>query len=103
MPIADSGRTGEGLLPASTVGTAQGAAAGNKTTPLTGLRQQPDTGDGLDYLPVGAIPLMATQCATYQDTLKRVSEVANRVYREFLDSAEGRNFCGQVLFVRTCV
>ena len=53
---------------------------------------------------MGTIPLIATQCFTYKDTLKRVTEVANQVYREFLESEEGQNFSGQVqVYVRVCM
>lgn len=48
------------------------------------------------FLPVGSIPIIATECCTYNDSLKRVTEAANRAYREFLDSEEGFNFNGHV-------
>lgn len=52
--------------------------------------------DGLQSLPAGLVPLVATQMHTYQDCLKQVVREANKVYTEFRLSEEGQNFQGQV-------
>ena len=52
--------------------------------------------NGLHFLPVGLIPLMATQTHAYKEFLKQTIADANAVYREFLSSDEGKNFRGQV-------
>lgn len=52
--------------------------------------------DGLQLLPVGLIPLMATQTHTYKEFLKQTIADANAVYKDFLLSDEGQNFSGQV-------
>ena len=52
--------------------------------------------DGLQFLPAGLVPLMATQMHTYQACLKHVVQTANRVYTEFRLSEAGQNFKGQV-------
>ena len=76
------GEEGEGLLPKTALEAEQAGPA-----------------FPTNFLPMGTIPLIATQCFTYKDTLKRVTEVANKVYYEFLESEEGQNFNGQVCFV----
>jgi len=61
-------------------------------------------------VPVGVIPLLATEFHGYSDVLTVVSTAANKVYREFLKSEEGQNFAGQVRllhiinwFQHTCI
>ena len=50
------------------------------------------------YIPVGAISLLATEHHSYHSALEKVSVSANKVYREFLRSEEGRDFNGQVSY-----
>lgn len=75
----------EGLLPKST---------------LEAKHAKQSFANDFAHLPVGSIPLIATSCITYQDTLKRVALTTNRVYREFLESEEGQDFNGQVCAFR---
>ena len=80
----------EGLLPKSTLNVE------HTKQPYPSNFGNEDFRDCPCFLPVGSIPIIATECCTYNDSLKRVTEVANRAYREFLDSDEGLNFNGQV-------
>ena len=79
------------------------AAAGHGTT---NRPMDDDSGarlggkEGGYSVPVGAIPLLATEFHGYSDVLTVVSTAANKVYREFLKSEEGQNFAGQVHLLR---
>jgi hypothetical protein len=59
--------------------------------------QLPPERDYSYSIPLGAIPLLATEFHDYGEVLKKVASKANQVYRDFLKSDEGRNFTGQVL------
>ncbi|CAF5178992.1 unnamed protein product, partial [Rotaria magnacalcarata] len=49
-----------------------------------------------ETMPINAIPLFAIANPNYQTTLNYVIESANKVYKEFLISKEGKYFSGQV-------
>lgn len=49
-----------------------------------------------ETLPINAIPLFATSNPRYQTTLTNAVVSANQVYQEFIASAEGKHFSGQV-------
>ena len=49
-----------------------------------------------EHFPVAAVPLFATNSKLYEQQLARTVEKLNKVYREFLTSADGRGFVGQV-------
>ncbi len=51
------------------------------------------------HLPVGAVPLLATNHYGYADKLAVVTTTANSVYNKFLHSKEGEHFSGQVSYV----
>ena len=61
------------------------------------LRENNDCCYGI--IPIGVIPLLATNCYTYPDMLRSVSVAANTVFQEFLQSEEGQGFNGQVCAV----
>ena len=61
-----------------------------------GGAESPSREDGLQFLPAGLVPLMATQMHTYQDCLRQVVQDTNKVYTDFRLSEEGQNFQGQV-------
>ena len=52
------------------------------------------------HVPVGAVPLVATEFYGYTESLAVVTKTANTVYRRFLRSDEGKNFSGQVMYVQ---
>ena len=89
---------GVGLLPRTTLQPRNPVAGrGTRNTPMDnnpGMR--PGGKEGGYPVPVGTIPLLATEFHGYTDTLTEVSAAANKVYREFLRSEEGQNFAGQV-------
>ncbi len=88
--MASTECTNEGLLPKSTLEVEH-----TKQSYPSNFGNE-DFRDCPCFLPVGSIPILATECCSYDDSLKRVTEVANRAYREFLESEEGLNFNGQV-------
>ncbi|KAF5282248.1 hypothetical protein FQR65_LT14380 [Abscondita terminalis] len=56
-----------------------------------------------DSIPIGAIPLLASSTADYQDGVTRCVNGANAVYQEFLKSEEGQGFAGQVCLIADSV
>ncbi len=48
------------------------------------------------HIPVGAVPLLATDHHGYAEKLAIVTATANNVYSKFLHSKEGDGFTGQV-------
>ncbi|XP_065162391.1 protein retinal degeneration B isoform X4 [Atheta coriaria] len=52
-----------------------------------------------DSIPIGAIPLLASSNADYQEAVTKTINGANIVYQEFLRSEEGQGFTGQVCIV----
>ena len=58
-----------------------------------------DFGVSNDHLPVGTIPIFATSSPDYTHAVIKFITEANRVYHDFLDSDDGRGFCGQVCLV----
>jgi membrane-associated phosphatidylinositol transfer protein len=52
-----------------------------------------------ETLPINAIPLFATSNPKYQTALNNAVTSANQVYQEFISSAEGKHFTGQVCFL----
>lgn len=50
-------------------------------------------------IPIGAIPLLATCTADYQDSVNRSVNMANQVYQEFLRSEDGKGFSGHVAII----
>uniref|UniRef100_A0A8C9TE76 Membrane-associated phosphatidylinositol transfer protein 3 n=1 Tax=Scleropages formosus TaxID=113540 RepID=A0A8C9TE76_SCLFO len=57
----------------------------------------------VDYLPLAALPLLAISAPRYLDAVATLIIRANRVYRSFLQSEDGRGFTGQVCLVGDCV
>lgn len=49
-----------------------------------------------EHFPIEAVPLFVTSSRRYEEQLTRTVEKLNRVYRDFLSSADGRGFVGQV-------
>ncbi len=49
-----------------------------------------------ETLPINAIPIFATADPSYQTTLADAVASANKVYKEFTSSKEGKYFSGQV-------
>lgn len=49
-----------------------------------------------DHIPLAALPLLAISSPQYQDAVAMVISRANQVYNEFLKSADGAGFNGQV-------
>lgn len=49
-----------------------------------------------DHIPLAALPLLAVSSPQYQDAVAMVITRANQVYNEFLKSADGVGFNGQV-------
>ena len=90
IPVTSTECGDEGLLPKSTL------EIKHTQQPFPSNFGNEEHRDCPCFLPVGSIPVIATECCTYNDSLKRVTEVANRVYQEFLESEEGLNFSGQV-------
>lgn len=68
-------------------------------------RDPPHEREALCYgiIPIGVIPLLATNCYTYSDILRSISVAANTVFQEFLQSEEGQNFNGQVCLLTDCM
>ncbi|KAM4527588.1 membrane-associated phosphatidylinositol transfer protein 2 isoform 1-T4 [Odontesthes bonariensis] len=56
-----------------------------------------------DHIPLAALPLLATSAPQYQDAVATVILRANQVYSEFIKSAEGASFNGQVCVIGDCV
>uniref|UniRef100_G1SIE4 Membrane-associated phosphatidylinositol transfer protein 3 n=1 Tax=Oryctolagus cuniculus TaxID=9986 RepID=G1SIE4_RABIT len=56
-----------------------------------------------DHVPLAALPLLAISSPQYQDAVATVIERANQVYTEFLRSADGVGFSGQVCLIGDCV
>ncbi|XP_029940290.1 membrane-associated phosphatidylinositol transfer protein 2-like [Salarias fasciatus] len=56
-----------------------------------------------DHIPLAALPLLATAAPQYQDAVSTVILRANQVYADFLRSAEGAGFTGQVCVIGDCV
>ncbi|CAN9504594.1 unnamed protein product [Ophioblennius macclurei] len=56
-----------------------------------------------DHIPLAALPLLATSAPQYQDAVATVILRANQVYADFLRSAEGAAFTGQVCVIGDCV
>ncbi|XP_050292895.1 protein retinal degeneration B isoform X2 [Anthonomus grandis grandis] len=52
-----------------------------------------------DSIPIGAIPILSTGNAEYQDHVSRTITAANAVYQDFIKSDEGQGFTGQVCIV----
>ncbi|XP_041038138.1 membrane-associated phosphatidylinositol transfer protein 1-like [Carcharodon carcharias] len=63
--------------------------------------------DGLsssqDQIPLAALPLLATSSVQYREAVTGIIARSNQVYAEFLKSAEGTNFKGQVCIIGDCV
>ncbi|XP_041825629.1 membrane-associated phosphatidylinositol transfer protein 2-like [Melanotaenia boesemani] len=56
-----------------------------------------------DHIPLAALPLLATSAPQYQDAVATVILRANQVYSDFIKSAEGASFNGQVCVIGDCV
>uniref|UniRef100_A0A8C6L8J2 Phosphatidylinositol transfer protein membrane associated 2 n=1 Tax=Nothobranchius furzeri TaxID=105023 RepID=A0A8C6L8J2_NOTFU len=56
-----------------------------------------------DHIPLAALPLLATSAPQYQDAVATVILRANQVYSDFIKSAEGTLFNGQVCVIGDCV
>ncbi|XP_032057109.1 membrane-associated phosphatidylinositol transfer protein 3 isoform X2 [Aythya fuligula] len=56
-----------------------------------------------DHIPLAALPLLAVSSPQYQDAVAMVITRANQVYNEFLKSADGVGFNGQVCLVGDCI
>ncbi|XP_040856508.1 membrane-associated phosphatidylinositol transfer protein 3 isoform X2 [Ochotona curzoniae] len=56
-----------------------------------------------DHVPLAALPLLAISSPQYQDAVATVIKRANQVYAEFLRSADGIGFSGQVCLIGDCV
>ncbi|KAM9735785.1 LOW QUALITY PROTEIN: membrane-associated phosphatidylinositol transfer protein 2-like [Menidia menidia] len=56
-----------------------------------------------DHIPLAALPLLATSAPQYQDAVATVILRANQVYGDFVRSAEGASFSGQVCVIGDCV
>ncbi|KAM6902526.1 LOW QUALITY PROTEIN: membrane-associated phosphatidylinositol transfer protein 2-like [Xenentodon cancila] len=56
-----------------------------------------------DHIPLAALPLLATSAPQYQDAVATVILRANQVYSDFIKSAEGVSFNGQVCVIGDCV
>ncbi|KAM9450981.1 PITP-less RdgB-like protein isoform 1-T1 [Clarias gariepinus] len=57
----------------------------------------------VDHLPLAALPILAIAGPQYQEAVAAVISQANQVYHDFLQSAEGLGFTGQVCLVADCV
>uniref|UniRef100_A0A8C7Z8K9 Phosphatidylinositol transfer protein membrane associated 2 n=1 Tax=Oryzias sinensis TaxID=183150 RepID=A0A8C7Z8K9_9TELE len=55
-----------------------------------------------DHIPLAALPLLATSAPQYQDAVATVILRANQVYSDFVKSAEGTSFNGQVCVIGDC-
>ncbi|KAG5272466.1 hypothetical protein AALO_G00165870 [Alosa alosa] len=56
-----------------------------------------------DHIPLAALPLLATSAPQYQEAVATVITRANQVYSDFVRSAEGASFSGQVCLIGDCV
>ncbi|XP_031433044.1 membrane-associated phosphatidylinositol transfer protein 2 isoform X2 [Clupea harengus] len=56
-----------------------------------------------DHIPLAALPLLATSAPQYQEAVATVITRANQVYSDFIKSAEGASFSGQVCVIGDCV
>uniref|UniRef100_A0A8C4KCJ0 Membrane-associated phosphatidylinositol transfer protein 3 n=1 Tax=Dromaius novaehollandiae TaxID=8790 RepID=A0A8C4KCJ0_DRONO len=56
-----------------------------------------------DHIPLAALPLLAISSPQYQDAVAMVISRANQVYNEFLKSADGAGFNGQVCLIGDCI
>ncbi|XP_029468259.1 membrane-associated phosphatidylinositol transfer protein 3 isoform X2 [Rhinatrema bivittatum] len=56
-----------------------------------------------DHIPLAALPLLAISSPQYQDAVAMVISRANQVYNDFLKSADGAGFNGQVCLIGDCV
>uniref|UniRef100_A0A8C6ZCK5 Membrane-associated phosphatidylinositol transfer protein 3 n=1 Tax=Nothoprocta perdicaria TaxID=30464 RepID=A0A8C6ZCK5_NOTPE len=56
-----------------------------------------------DHIPLAALPLLAISSPHYQDAVALVISRANQVYNEFLKSADGAGFNGQVCLIGDCI
>uniref|UniRef100_A0A8C2UAE1 Membrane-associated phosphatidylinositol transfer protein 3 n=2 Tax=Coturnix japonica TaxID=93934 RepID=A0A8C2UAE1_COTJA len=56
-----------------------------------------------DHIPLAALPLLAVSSPQYQDAVAMVISRANQVYNDFLKSADGVGFNGQVCLVGDCI
>ncbi|XP_014736660.1 PREDICTED: membrane-associated phosphatidylinositol transfer protein 3 isoform X2 [Sturnus vulgaris] len=56
-----------------------------------------------DHIPLAALPLLAVSSPQYQDAVAMVISRANQVYNEFLKSADGAGFNGQVCLIGDCI
>lgn len=81
----------EGIFPPSP----QQDRAGKKTASFTQSFEEILEGCP-GHVPIGTVPLLATEHHEYHKSLATVSEMANKVYWQFLESDEGVNFNGQV-------
>ena len=54
-----------------------------------------------DRLPLSAVPVLATAAPDYAASVSQLVSLANREYRDFLQSEEGYGFSGQVMFNKT--
>ncbi|XP_055861562.1 protein retinal degeneration B-like isoform X1 [Biomphalaria glabrata] len=52
-----------------------------------------------NLVPLGAIPVLATASAEYQDQVNAMVTSANKVYHDFLKSEDGIGFSGQICFL----
>lgn len=52
-----------------------------------------------DLIPIGAIPLIATTCPEYHESVTKTINSANAVFNEFIKSEDGKGFNGQVCIV----
>ncbi|XP_048839534.1 membrane-associated phosphatidylinositol transfer protein 3-like [Brienomyrus brachyistius] len=57
----------------------------------------------VDHLPLAALPLLAVAAPSYRDAVATLIARANRVYRSFLQSEDGRGFTGQVCLMGDCI
>ncbi|XP_058613920.1 PITP-less RdgB-like protein isoform X1 [Onychostoma macrolepis] len=57
----------------------------------------------VDHLPLASLPILAIATPRYQNAVAAVIAQANQVYQNFLQSAEGVGFTGQVCLVADCV
>ena len=53
--------------------------------------------------PICVLPLLAAEDPAYISSLRQLTQTANVIYRDFLESVEGRNFNGHVCFLGDCL
>ncbi|XP_030041857.1 membrane-associated phosphatidylinositol transfer protein 3 [Microcaecilia unicolor] len=56
-----------------------------------------------DHIPLAALPLLAISSPQYQDAVAMVISRSNQVYNDFIKSADGTGFNGQVCLIGDCV